>query len=158
MLCVGHVAEALCAAAVQSDFVLVNRAMRQSGLRARSALHLGPLASQARRILFVNAPWSSGSSVVVLGTDGTAIRTGERLATAEELRLVLAVRAQDTAPTPPPGATLLELEDWREDALADLCLQQDARLLIVPGSESLDTDTLLTSLLDRLPCSLLKLG
>ena len=155
----GYIAEALCAAATKSDFVLVSRTLRASGLRGRSAPHFGPLVSQARRILFVNEPWASGKSVIVLGNDPVAIATGRRLAEAESLELVVALPHFSGAPRElPPQATIARLPDWSEDAIANLCLRHDARLLIVAEGADLDTAALLTGLLDRLPCSLLKLA
>jgi hypothetical protein len=155
----GRIAEALCAAASQSDFVLVSRALRTSGLRPRAAPQFGQLASQARRILFVNEPWASGTSIVVLGADPEALAAGLRLAEAESLDLVVAVPHAAAAPrTLPPKTTLVRVPYWSEDAIANLCMRHDARLLIVPPDTGLETGALLTGLLDRLPCSLLKLG
>jgi nucleotide-binding universal stress UspA family protein len=155
----GRVSETLCAAASESDFVLVTRTLRRSGLRARTAPQFESLASQARRILFVNEPWASGSSIVVLGADPIVIEAGARLAEAEALRLIITLPRLAGMPEHLPSqATIVRTQDWSEDAIANLCLQQDARLLIVPGDATLDTGALLTRLLDRLPCSLLKLG
>ena len=73
----GRLSEALCTAASESDFVLVSRTVRTSGLRPRTAPQFGPLLHQTRRVLFVNEPWASGSTVVVLGDDREAIETGK---------------------------------------------------------------------------------
>ena len=155
----GRITEALCAAAQQSDFVLVTRTLRHSGLRPRMGTQFGPLLTQSKRILFVNEPWASGTSIVVVGDDSAAIDAGARLATAEALKLVIALPA---GAEPSPGAsaasTIVRLTHWTEDSIADLCLVRDARLLILPGDESLDAGALLARLMDRLPCSLLKLG
>lgn len=155
----GRVSETLCTAASESDFVLVSRTVRTSGLRPRTAPQFGPLLHQTRRVLFVNEPWASGTTVIVLGDDREAIDTGKRLADAEGLRLIVALpRSAPLPPGLPDACEIVRLSDRSEDAIADLCQQRDARLLIVPGDDDLDTATLLTGLMDRLPCSLLKLA
>jgi hypothetical protein len=155
----GRLAEALSAAAAESDFVVVSRTLRSSGLRARAGVQFRPLLHETRSILFVNEPWASGTSVIVLGDDPEAIATGERVAKAAGLRLVAALPRG--APVPdhlPDACDIVRLSEWSEDMIAELCLRRDARLLIVTRDATLDTATLLASLLDRLPCSLLKLA
>jgi len=155
----GQAAEALSQAASASDFVIVTRTLRASGLRPRRGPQFGPLLQCSRRILFVNEPWASGTTVVVLGDDPAALAAGRRIARTEALGLVVAVRASMPVPEDLPAeARVVRLTEWTEDAIAHLCLVQDARLLITPGDDSFDTTALLCSLMDRLPCSLLKLG
>ena len=131
----GRLTDAICAAAERSDFVLVSRTLRASGLQPRPAPQFGPLLAQAKSVLFVNEPWSSGHAVVVLG----------------------AVAAEPPA-TLPREAVVERLPEWSEDAIARLCSHHDARLLVVAPGEPLDTAALLAGLMDRLPCSLLKLA
>jgi hypothetical protein len=155
----GRLAEALSAAACESDFVVVSRTLRASGLRPRAGVQFGPLLHQIERILFVNEPWASGTSVIVLGADREALDTGKRVADAEGLRLIVALARTAALPEHlPDSCDIVRIADWSEDAIAELCLQRDARLLIVRGDQTLDVATLLTRLMDRLPCSLLKLA
>ncbi len=155
----GRITEALCDAAQHSDFVLVTRTLRHSGLRPRMGQQFGPLLAQTKRILFVNEPWASGTAIVVVGDDAATIDAGARLAAAEALKLVIALPAGAEIPPAAPAASIIvRLTRWNEDTIADLCLARDARLLILPGDESLDAGALLAGLMDRLPCSLLKLG
>ena len=155
----GRMAEELNRAADQSDFVLVTRALRASGLRPRLARTFTGLVSQKKHVLFVNEPWASGSTVVVLGTRESALHFAERLADADDLGLVVAL--PPAAPPPqglPPDARMRPLAEWNEAAIAELCLREDARLLVAPPQSGMDWEALLISLMDRLPCSLLKMA
>ncbi|MFU8817202.1 MAG: hypothetical protein ACNA7W_17785 [Pseudomonadales bacterium] len=163
----GHIAEEVGRAAAQSDFVMVTRALRATGLRPRLGRSYRDLVQRSKQVLFVNEPWASGTSVVVLNGSPAALDTAARLATAEGLRLVVALPpaeapGADAASLPlrelPPGAVSRRLDSWREQTIADLCLREDARLLVVPGRDDLDWTELLLSLMDRLPCSVLKLA
>jgi hypothetical protein len=155
----GRLAESLCRAAEQSDFVLITRSVRASGLRARRGLQFRELLDQPKDVLFVNEPWASGRSIVVLDGDAEALRVGTRLTEVEGLELVVAL--PEAAPTPEwlaDDCRIVRVRDWSEDTIADLCLAADARLLILPAQQPLQWSELLMHLMDRLPCSLLKLG
>jgi hypothetical protein len=157
----GPAADVFDRAAAESDFVLVTRALRGTGLRHRFGRSFARLVQQPRHVLFVNEPWSSGSSVVVLRGSDLALDYATRLAEADRLRLVLAVPV--AAPPPPAerlpgGAAIRQLTRWDAESVADLCLREDARLLVLPELPDLDWAELLVSLMDRLPCSLLKLA
>ena len=160
----GRTGEELSRIAAESDFVLVARALRSSGLRPRRGMHYDRLVRLPKNILFVNEPWQSGSSVVVLHPGREALEAGRRFAQAEELRLVQAVAPEaagtvsDSKGSFQGEAQRVRLQEWTEEAIADLCLAEDARLLIVPQTASLDWDELLPKLMDRLPCSVLRLG
>ena len=53
---------------------------------------------------------------------------------------------------------MIPLGDLEEDTLARVCLEADARLLVIPPGTDLDWAELLVSLMDKVPCSLLKLA
>lgn len=154
----GRIGEALDRAASASDVVLVTRALRGAGLRPRRARTFTSLARQPRHVLFVNEPWRSGSSVVVLDGSREDVARAARLAEAEGVRLVVALGPDGDAAGLPAGATPRRLPRMEETDIADLCLREDARLLVLPPAEDLDVAELLVSLADRLPCSLLKLA
>jgi len=160
----GRATEELARVAADSDFVMVARALRASGLRPRSGTHYGALVRQPKNVLFVNEPWRSGSSVVVLHGSPQATAAARRFAAADDLRLVLAVPASQagagaaTADLPEGVDRRVALPAWTEEAIADLCLAEDARLLVVPRTQELDLSELLPQLMDRLPCSVLQLG
>lgn len=145
------------------DFVLVARGLRGSRLRARHGQSFTRILEQPKSMLFVNEPWASGSSVVVLGDDAGALRAGARVAEAEGLRLVVAHppadgRSPATSRATPAGALERTLTNWDEESIAEACLEEDARLLIVPATPRLHWAGLIASLMDRLPCSVLKLA
>ncbi len=152
----GRHAEELLRAAEASDFVLVSRALRAAGLRPRFGSCFADLLRQPKDVLVVNEPWDSGSSVVVLRGSEEAMRYGQRMAEFEDLRLVVAIPPGEAAPDLPEGAVRRPLPDWQEETIADLCLREDARLLVVPAATDLNWAELLVSLMDKLPCSLLK--
>jgi hypothetical protein len=156
----GRIAEETGRAAVQSDFVVITRALRASFLRPRLARTYEGLVRQSKHVLFVNEPWASGTSVVVLSGSDEALRYATRLAAAEGLRLVIAAprgEAVDAAALP-HTTTVRHLADWEEATIAELCLSENARLLVMPARGDLDWQELLLSLADRIPCSLLKLS
>jgi hypothetical protein len=159
----GRATEELARVAADSDFVMVARALRASGLRTRSGAHYGALVRQPNNVLFVNEPWRSGSSVVVLQGTPQATAAARRFAAADDLRLILAVPPDEARRGTPTGGLpegidrRVALPAWTEEAIADLCLAEDARLLVVPRTENLDLSELLPQLMDRLPCSVLQL-
>jgi nucleotide-binding universal stress UspA family protein len=159
----GRIAEEVGRAASGCDFVMVTRALRATGLRPRLGRAYHDLVQRAKQVLFVNEPWASGTSLVVLHDSGPALDYARRLADAEGLRLVIAV-PRDTSPetaaalTKTPNTSVRELADLGEETLADLCFEEDARLLMVDGRDDLDWSGLLVSLMDKLPCSLLKVS
>lgn len=157
----GRIGDELDRAAADSDLVLVTRALRGTGMRTRAPRAFARLVQQPKHVLFVNEPWASGSSVVVLHASDTALEHGIRLAAAEGLRLVVVTPV--AAPTPPAdrlprGTSIRQLTRWDEATIAELCLREDARLLVLPELPGLDWAELLISLMDRLPCSVLKLS
>lgn len=155
----GRIAEELVRAAAESDFVLMTRAPGGFGLRHRIGRELARLVQQPKHVLLVNEPWASGSSIVVLQGSDLALDHAVRLARAQHLRLVVAIPI--AAPPPdrlPANASVRQLTRWDEAAFAELCLREDARLLILPELEGLDWAELLISLMDKLPCSVLKLA
>ncbi|MCP5179839.1 MAG: hypothetical protein H6993_07405 [Pseudomonadales bacterium] len=155
----GRVVEVMVREAGASDLVVVSRPLRSVGLRARRALQFQPLVRAKGNVLFVNEPWSSGTSIVALcesetGACGRALITARRIADAEGIHLIAAVRT----PIKPAGVDkVIHVTDWTEDGIARLCAAEDARLLVMSEFESLDWQSLLLALSDRLPCSLLRL-
>jgi hypothetical protein len=157
----GRAMEELQRTAADFDFVLVARGLRASRLRARHGRHFTQMLTQPQSILFVNEPWASGSSVVVLAGDSQTLQAAARLADIEGLRLVVALPpGEDDASGHglPDGSIQRTLTNWQEETIADLCLAEDARLLIVSATGQLDWPQLIASLMDRLPCSVLKLA
>jgi hypothetical protein len=156
----GQIDEEFDRAAAQCDFVMVTRAQLATGLRPRLGHSFARLVRQPKHLLFVNEPWASGSSVVVLHGSDLALGYAARLARAEGLRLVVAAPAS-ALPIPsdrlPEGTTTRQVDDWSESSIAELCLSENARLLVLPALKDLDWAELLVSLMDKLPCSLLKL-
>lgn len=150
----GRLAEEFHRAAATSDLVMVTRALRTSGLRPRLGRSFLGLVREPKPVLFVNEPWQSGSRVVVLGDGPDTLATAGRLAEAEGLPLVAV--GPVGMPTP-PGVRLHPLAGVTETPIAEACLAEDARLLVVPARADVDWPELLVSLLDRLPCSVLKL-
>jgi hypothetical protein len=156
----GRIVEEIGRAAHDYDFVMVTRALRATGLRPRIGRSYHDLVQSSKQVLFVNEPWASGSSIVVLQGSAAAMDYARRLAAAEGLRLVVAVpEAAAAVPVSnaPPRTSIRPLPDWKEETIADLCLVEDARLLVIDARDDIDWRELLLSLMDKLPCSLLKL-
>jgi hypothetical protein len=158
----GRAVDAVAEAALTSDIVVVSRALRASGLRSRRGVHFESLVKKHGNILFVNEPWASGASVVVLcestPTDcERPLSVARRIADAENIELVLAVPPGAQSVERSPADRVVHLDAWSEDAVAALCDQEDARLLVLPPTEKLDWRALLMNIVDRVPCSLLRL-
>lgn len=152
----GRTSDALCRAAEQADFVLVTRSLRTSGLRPRSGRHFAALARLPHQTLFINEPWESGSTVVVLDGAPEVLRIARRFAAAQGLRLVIVAPAESAAVPADADVVRVPAARWNEDGIADVCLAVDARLLVLPPRDDLDSAELLVRLMDRLPCSLLQ--
>lgn len=158
----GRLIETLLNAAAASDLVVVHRSLRVTGLRTRRASDFAPLVQQQQNMLFVNEPWRSGSCIVCLYESDTAagraaLEAATRIASAENLELLVAVpTATDTGLINVGRVTFIE--DWNEQTLVTLCESADARLLVLPPTDKLDWQSLLTALADRLACSLLRLS
>jgi hypothetical protein len=158
----GRAIETLLKAAANSDLVVVTRSLRSSGLRTRQGAHFEPLVQEHANLLFINEPWQSGRSVVVLceladGVCEKALQAAKRIADAESLELVIAVPPGRADVENPDVDRVVVLRDWAESAIVDLCESADARLLVLPPTENLDWRALLLNLVDRLSCSLLRL-
>lgn len=157
----GHFAEVLGREAVACDFLMVTRPRRAISLRRRLGNELAQLSSVPKHTLFVNEPWASGSSVVVLHGNDAALEQARRLAEVEGLALVVALpvgAAPPAAERLPPNTRVRQLPRWEEQSIAELCLREDARVLVLSQLGDLDWTALVGSLVDRLPCSLLKLA
>jgi hypothetical protein len=158
----GRAVEAVAEAALTSDIVVVSRALRATGLRSRRGVHFEALVQQNRNILFVNEPWASGASVIVLCESTPSecerpLNVARRIADAENIELVLALPPGAQEVQSSPADRVVHLDAWSEDAVAALCDQEDARLLVLPPTERLDWRALLMNIVDRVPCSLLRL-
>ncbi|MEZ5560925.1 MAG: hypothetical protein R3E86_20590 [Pseudomonadales bacterium] len=164
----GRLADEISRAAAQADFLLISRPLRASGLRTRAGSQFSGVARQPVTALLVNEPWQSGSSIVTLYPASapaveTALNVARRFARAEQLPVVALVPASQAAAarTALSDVRVVPVSDWTEDGIATACARQDARLLVLPAQspgEALDTSELLTRLVDRLPCSLLRLA
>ena len=158
----GRAVDTLTAAALKSDIVVITRSRRASGMRTRSGSHFEPLMSMHKNILFVNEPWASGDCIIALYEPSrvdhiSALRTARRFADAEQLDLLVAVPREHAVKLPVDTDRIVTLENWSEGTIAQLCERENARLLVLSRSEHLDWRTLLVYLVDRLPCSLLRL-
>ena len=158
----GRSVDTLVDAAAASDCVVVTRSLRASGLRARRGEHFEPLVAQKKNLLFVNEPWASGRSVVVIGSITRQRGAGgydvaSRIADAEGLELISAA-PPDERVEPPVVGRVVTLPEWSEDTIVDLCAREDARLLVLSADADLDWRALLPRLIDRLSCSLLRLS
>lgn len=157
----GRVVEKLVEAAANSDYVVVSRSLRTSGLRTRHGSQFEPLIQGQRNLLFVNEPWRSGSSIVVLCEANPsqcerALAIARKFAAQDNLNLLIAL-PQANGHALDPVFQQVVMQNWNEAAVAELCETADARLLIVPPTSHLDWRQLLLALVDRLPCSLLRL-
>ncbi len=158
----GRAVDAVAEAALTSDIVVVSRALRASGLRSRRGVQFEPLVQQQRDLLFVNEPWASGARVIVLcETDPSEcarpIAVARSVADAEKIELVLAIPPDAQNVEGSPADRVVHLDAWSEDAVAALCDREDARLLVLPPTQRLDWRALLMNVVDRVPCSLLRL-
>ncbi len=154
----GRLADELDRAATETDIVLVARS-QAGGLRRHHGMTFRGLLHRPGHVLIVNEPWDSGTAVVVIPAPG-AVQVAERLAQAERLRLVLAAPADRSAGVldAPSDTQVRRLARFDEASLADLCLEEDARLLVIGADSGFDQDVLVSSLVDRLPCSVLRLA
>ena len=156
----GRTGEAVVDAAATSDLVVVTRPLRAFGLRARQAAQFDALIRAHSNVFFVNEPWSSGSSIVVL-VDGEAheqrhaLRLARRLAEVEGLPLVAG--SPVAAPVAAADRTA-RLDAWTQRGIVDLCEAEDARLLVLPELEQIDWQQLVPALAERLSCSVLKVA
>ena len=158
----GRTAETVARAATASDIVVVSRALRAAGLRARRGSHFEPIVEQHSNLLFVNEPWASGKTVIVLCESSAspcerALAVAGRIAEREQVELLIAVPSGYANADLPAGDRRVELEAWSETAIAELCEREHARLLVVPPTQRLEWRTLLINIIDRVPCSLLRL-
>jgi hypothetical protein len=158
----GRSIERLLEAASTSDMVVVNRSLRASGLRTRRGAHFEPLMLQHENLLFVNEPWASGRTVVALcesdpGECQRALAAARRIAVAEDLEFLIAVPQHRSEARHLLTDHVTVLSSWTEDAIVDLCEIEDARLLVLPPTDDLDWRALLTQLIDRVRCSLLRI-
>ncbi len=156
----GRTVEVLLEAAVTSDLVMITRPLRSAGIRTRDAHQFAPLLRDHSNVLFVNEPWSSGHSIVLLynGEDPTAaetLATARRLAETETLPLII---ASPSGTSPREGERKALLPNWSEEAIIALCEREDARLLVLSEIPGIDWRDLVPALAQRLSCSLLKVG
>ncbi len=152
----------LARAAAEVDFVVFARAHLPGYLRPRRGPELLPLLSQAKSLLVVNEPWVSGHSVVVV-YEGVASEKALRLASnyARSAALELIVVTREGAQPPQDEAYEIAQQvemECTELKLAALCQERDARLLVFSHSDSLELANMLPELVDRVPCSILRLA
>lgn len=151
----------LARAAAEVDFVVLARAQLPGALRSRTGRQLEALDQITAPLLIVNEPWSSGDCVIVAYGGSKADRAlalGVRYAQSADIRLLVAV-PPDVAPvrSAAPQDTQWITLDWNVESLSRLCSMQNARLLIFSQTEHLQMANLLPSMMDRVPCSILRL-
>lgn len=162
----GRASDALVSAAGLSDWVVVSRALRSPGMRSRSGGYFRSLLERHSRLLFVNEPWASGSSVVALcdsGSDETreALLRAAAIASREQVELIVAMADGARADRLAEELGLQRIERLAELNLVNvtaLCEQVDARLLVMHPTEQVEWQSLLIRLLDTLSCSLMLVG
>lgn len=152
----------LARAAAEVDFVVCARAHLPGYLRPRRGPDLLPLLSQAKSLLVVNEPWMSGHSVVVVyeGTESVeALRLASHYARSAALDLIVVMPEGVQPPQDEAYETAQQIEmECSESALAALCQARDARLMVFSHSDSLQLASMLPELVDRVPCSILRLA
>ncbi|MGI9327605.1 MAG: hypothetical protein ACR2PZ_20470 [Pseudomonadales bacterium] len=152
----------LARAAADVDFVVFARAHLPGYLRPRRGPDLVPLLSQAKSLLVVNEPWLSGRSVVVVYegmASAEALRLAGGYARSAALDLIVVTPEGAQNPEEEAYATAQQVEmECTESALATLCQARDARLLVFSHSDSLQLANMLPELVDRVPCSILRLA
>ena len=118
--------------------------------------------AQEKSLLVVNEPWLSGRSVVVVyegERSRDALNLGARYANNAGLALTVAAPSGTVRPNAPQIADARWIEmAWDEEALASLCQKHDARLLVLSRSDAPQLTSMLPKLMDRVPCSILRLA
>lgn len=158
----GKTIEALEKAAVQKDVIIVGRPLR-SGIRVRTGSQYAKIAAQNQNVLFVNEPWQSGTSIILVMqkscTDPEqATRTARAIAQRENLKLIAVTPNGLPDSIAEDFDQVVHIADLNPESLVKICQQLDTRLLILPPVESVDWQKLLVSLLTTLSSSLLKLA
>lgn len=156
----GRLMEKLLESAAAQDLLVVGRPLLAPGFRARTGVHFAQLLPVQQDVLFINEPWDSGSTIIVLLHDRGApadnvIGKARAIADAENLQLIIAYTGKVDAQLLSQADQLLPLHGVDDGVLVDLCAGKDARLLVISGMD--DWHNLLVGLLNRLSCSLLLL-
>lgn len=144
------------------EFVIVTRSERPAALRAHGGRQLQPIVDMSKTILLVNEPWASGRSVVVAyenASSANAVRVATNYAREVGLELVVLVPQGRDVPEDvrSHGARRISVA-WDEAALAHACNALDARLLVLSATDSTRWTKVVAALIDRLPCSILRLA
>lgn len=160
----GRTIETLVRSAEEKDIVIVGRSLR-SGLRVRAGAQYAAFAGSHQDLLFVNEPWSSGSSVVAVldehQTPSRAHKTIEKaqaIAATEKLHFIIAHMGTLDHAMSERADQIVSINTMSEESLIELCQRFDARLLVLPGFDGLDWQALLAKLLNNLSCSLLRVA
>ena len=100
-----------------------------------------------------------GTSVVAVCTgdasDDQVVDKALAVARAEGLDLIIATNRDQRSTD---AARVVHLDHFGETELVQLCEQNDARLLVMPARDGAERGHLLTTLLDRLSCSVLHIA
>lgn len=149
-------------AAAGVDFVVVARPALPGSVRTRGGLQLEPLIAEHKTLLLVNEPWLSGRCVVVAYQGEKSLpslRLGARYAASAGLELIVVAPSGTPRPDGPEAQQVSWIDlQGDEDELANICQRSDARLLIVAQSDGLPLLSILPKLMDRVPCSILRLA
>jgi hypothetical protein len=158
----GRTIEMLAKSAKKKDIVVVGRLLR-SGFRVRAGAQYAAFATSHQDLLFVNEPWSSGSSVVaVLDEHQTPARIlitvdkAQAMPATGKLHFLIAHTGTLERDISERADQIVNINTISEKSLIHLCQRYDARLLVLPEVDSLDWQALLASLLNNLSCSLLR--
>ena len=155
----GRTLETLAGVAERNDLIIVGRSLR-AGIRVRSASQYESVVDTHGDVLFVNEPWATGTSVVVVLSQDMDWRQilDRAVAIADDQGLTPHVVASSDfdASSLPGSVHLVQVADFSADALLEVCGILDARLLILPNIEDTNWKEVFASLLNDLSCSLLR--
>jgi|GEM_PF-6832226 len=158
----GRTMEALQQAAAKKDVIIVGRPLR-AGIRVRTGRDYANIATPQQNLLFVNEPWRSGSSIVLVMEQSCddpmrATRTARAIAEREGLNLIAATPNGLPEMVKDQFDQVVHISDLSPESLVGASQRLDARLLILPPLTSIDWQILLVNLLAKLSSSLLKLA
>lgn len=147
--------------ATDTDLVVIGRSVRSAGSRTWHGVTITRIAEHPKAsMLFVNEPWDTGHCVAVLSdaTKGSerSLRMGKQIAEREGLDLrVLVLPGEPEVPSLPARAEQRMLSEIDNARLERLCLEFDARVLILADSPAVHRHIDLVALVDALPTSII---
>ncbi len=143
-----------------ADFVAITQPDVIAPVADHNQGEISPVVQCRTTTLFVNEPWLSGTSVVV-AYEGTrtdvALEIADRYATQAKLPLVvIAPKGLDCTTIEAQHTVHFSAEDWNDAAIAALCRQHDARLLVLGTASHGHWQAVARLLIETTPCSILQ--